>query len=180
MKLAQLTKKASEEKVDLNSTYNKGGPSVTLNKTYDAAANNYEITPARHELPPEILNDPDNYDIADLRSDEGTDDEDNPRKKPAKWTQGISKSFLITTFITQLVTLLHEYFVPFFISGNVFRESIFKQAYYPPDVDTIFFLQDATVELAEIFSEKKRKFYQRTSSAVWDIAPMSHKYDARN
>ena len=101
MKLAQLTQKASEEKVDLNSTYNKGGASVALNKTYDAAANNYEITPARHELPPEILNDPDNYDIADLRSDEGTDDEDNPRKKPAKWTQGISKSFLITTFTSQ-------------------------------------------------------------------------------
>ena len=73
--------------MDLNSTYNKGGSA--LNKTYDAAANNYEITPARHELPPEILNDPDNYDIANLRSDEDTDDEDNPRKKPAKWTQGI-------------------------------------------------------------------------------------------
>ena len=122
MKLAQLTKKASEEKVDLNSTYNKGGPSVTLNKTYDAAANNYEITPARHELPPEILNDPDNYDIADLRSDEGTDDEDNPRKKPAKWTQGISKSFLITTFITQLV--ISHSFTRIFCSPLYFRQRV--------------------------------------------------------
>ena len=59
-----------------------------MNTTYNAAANNYEITPARHELPQEVLNDPDNYDIANLRSDEDTDDEDNPRKKPAAWTQG--------------------------------------------------------------------------------------------
>ena len=57
----------------------------------------------------------------------------------------------------------------------MYKDSIFKQAVYPPDVDTIFFLQDATVELAEIFSEKKRKFYQRTSSAVWEHAPRSHK-----
>ena len=86
MRLAQLQAKASQDRVDLNSTYNKDGGA--LNKTYDTAANNYEITPARHELPQEILNDPDNYDIANLRSDEDTDDEDNPRKKPAKWTQG--------------------------------------------------------------------------------------------
>ena len=119
MKLAQLTQKASEEKVDLNSTYNKGGASVTLNKTYDAAANNYEITPARHELPPEILNDPDNYDIADLRSDEGTDDEDNPRKKPAKWTQGILKSFLITTFTSQC-----SHFMRIFCSLLFFRQRV--------------------------------------------------------
>ena len=61
-----------------------------MNTTYNAAANNYEITPARHELPQEVLNDPDNYDIANLRSDEDTDDEDNPRKKPAAWTQGMT------------------------------------------------------------------------------------------
>ena len=119
MKLAQLTQKATEEKVDLNSTYNKGGASVALNKTYDAAANNYEITPARHELPPEILNDPDNYDITDLRSDEGTDDEDNPRKKPAKWTKGILKSFLITTSTSQC-----GHFMRIFCSLFFFRQRV--------------------------------------------------------
>ena len=92
LKLAQLQAKASQDHVDLNSTYSKeggaGGGGNPMNTTYNAAANNYEITPARHELPQEVLNDPDNYDIANLRSDEDTDDEDNPRKKPAAWTQG--------------------------------------------------------------------------------------------
>ena len=34
----------------------------------------------RHELPPEPLKDKENYDIKDLRSDDDTDDEENPRK----------------------------------------------------------------------------------------------------
>ena len=84
LKLAQLQAKVRE---DMNSTYNKGNNG--LNRTYNKDdAQSYEITPARHELPPEVLVDPDNYDIADLKSDEETDDEDNPRKKPAKWAIG--------------------------------------------------------------------------------------------
>jgi len=157
LKLAQLQAKASQDHVDLNSTYSKegggggggGGGGNPLNTTYNAAANNYEITPARHELPQEVLNDPDNYDIANLRSDEDTDDEDNPRKKPAAWTQ-----------------------------GSKFRQAIFHQAYYrDKDPDYVFAVQDATVELKDIFSEIKRRFNNRTSSAVWDVAPRSHKYD---
>jgi inner centromere protein len=85
----------------LNSTYN-------LNSTYDANStaavkkqpqlqsaastdvSTYDITPARHELPPEELADPENYNIADLKSDEDTDDEDDPRKKIPSWANGES------------------------------------------------------------------------------------------
>ena len=74
---------------DHNSTYTKepAGPGKMVNTTVTS----YDITPARHELPPEELVDEDNYDIGDLRSDEDTDDEDNPRKQIPKWAQG--KSF---------------------------------------------------------------------------------------
>ena len=81
-KLEQLEKSKLQ---NLNSTFTKQGDK--LNTTYNKN-DNYEITPARHELPPETLVDPNNYDIADLKSDEDTDDEDNPRKKPAKWAVG--------------------------------------------------------------------------------------------
>ena len=57
---------------DPNSTYTKEptGPGKMVNTTVTS----YDITPARHELPPEELVDEDNYDIGDLRSDEDTDD----------------------------------------------------------------------------------------------------------
>lgn len=48
----------------------------------------YDITPARHELPPEDLVDPNNYNIGDLKSDDDTDDEDDPRKKIPSWANG--------------------------------------------------------------------------------------------
>ena len=48
----------------------------------------YDITPARHELPPEELHDPNNYNIGDLKSDDDTDDEDDPRKKIPSWANG--------------------------------------------------------------------------------------------
>jgi len=34
----------------------------------------------------------------------------------------------------------------------------------------------ATPNLEEIFVQKKRRFYKRTSSAVWGHAPVTHKY----
>ena len=48
----------------------------------------YDITPARHELPPEELADPNNYNIGDLQSDDDTDDDDDPRKKIPSWANG--------------------------------------------------------------------------------------------
>ena len=125
-----------------NSTFTKNttGPAKGVNTT----VNSYDITPARHELPPEELVDENNYDIGDLRSDEDTDDEDHPRKKIPKWAQ-----------------------------GSEFKTAIMKQAFKPPDLDNVFFVMETTPDLTEIFSEQKRRFYKRTSSAVWEKAPIT-------
>ena len=76
----------------LNSTYTKPADSTftkenPANTTY-TKDDNYDITPARHELPPEPLKDKENYDIMDLKSDDDTDDEENPRKIIPKWAHG--------------------------------------------------------------------------------------------
>ena len=60
--------------------------------------------------------------------------------------------------------------------GTLFRRLLMEQAYHPPDVDLIFVLMEASPDLTEIFSEQKRRFYKRTSSAVWDRAPTTHKF----
>lgn len=82
---------------DLNSTYVKPGDGdTTRTMMSDKPVGNpdcYEITPARHELPPEPNVNPDNYDIEDLRSDEDTDDDDNPRKQVPKWAEGERPDF---------------------------------------------------------------------------------------
>lgn len=79
------------KKAALNQTYDKD--TSQLNSTYTKPADStqsYDITPARHELPPEPLKDQENYDIGDLKSDDDTDDEDNPRKVIPKWASGKS------------------------------------------------------------------------------------------
>ena len=134
-----------------NSTFTK--ENVKPIKLANATVTSYDITPARHELPPEELVDEDNYDIGDLRSDEDTDDEDAPRKEIPKWAQ-----------------------------GSLFKTALITQAYRKEGfVDLIFFVQDSSPDLDDIFSgdryEKKRRFYKRTSSAVWKAAPKSHRYD---
>ena len=57
-----------------NSTFTKENKQIS--KVANTTVSSYDITPARHELSPEQLKDEDNYDIAGLRSDEDTDDED--------------------------------------------------------------------------------------------------------
>jgi len=42
----------------------------------------------RHELPPETLTDPNNYDIGDLNSGDETDDDEAPRKEVPAWALG--------------------------------------------------------------------------------------------
>ena len=78
------------KKANLNQTYDKADTSQ-LNSTYtkDQTIQSYDITPARHELPPEPLIDQENYNIEDLKSDDDTDDEDNPRKVIPKWASGM-------------------------------------------------------------------------------------------
>merc|ERR1712150_308209 len=130
-----------------NSTFTK--ETTGISRVANATVNSYDITPARHELPPEELVDEDNYDIAGLRSDEDTDDEDAPRKVIPKWAQ-----------------------------STLFRTAIMKQAFNLPDLDKVFFVMNPTIDLAEIFkeSEPKRRYFKRTSSAVWHKPPQSQGY----
>lgn len=74
----------------LNQTYQKEMGQQNANVTKEAKndVSSYDMTPARHELPPEPLVDKDNYDIGDLRSDEDTDEEDDPRKQVPAWACG--------------------------------------------------------------------------------------------
>merc|ERR1712243_451319 len=103
----------------------------------------YDMTPARHELPPEPFQNEDDYGLEDLRSDQDTDDEDDPRKQIPKWAEGAS-----------------------------LRTALIKQCYMPVDLDRIFntFLMP---DLSTMFSQQRKRFFKRTSSAVWDHAPAS-------
>ena len=77
--------------------------------TEQQAPQSYDMTPARHELPPEPLADENNYGLEDLDSEAGTDDEDCPRKQVPKWAEGTN-----------------------------LRTALLKQCYMPPDLDQIF------------------------------------------
>ncbi len=147
----------------MNNTYTKD-----LNSTYSKETQSYDITPARHELPPEPLKDEENYDIGDIKSDDDTDDEDNPRKVIPKWACGM--------ILTVISIKLNFNPILAIISGSAFRAALMHQAYNPPDVDMIFKVMEATPNLEEIFAHKKRRFFKRTSSAVWGKAPVSHKW----
>lgn len=95
MKAKAKEMEKSSQKVDFNATYEVENDKSALNSTYTkdeeekkGNVESYDITPARHELPPEPLKNPENYDINDLNSEEDTDDEDAPRKEVPKWAEG--------------------------------------------------------------------------------------------
>jgi inner centromere protein len=62
------------------------------------------------------------------------------------------------------------------IYGRKLISKIDSQAFKPPDVDAIFIVAEATPDLNEIFTKKRQRFNKRTSSAVWDTAPSTHKW----
>ncbi|CAB4063752.1 INCENP [Lepeophtheirus salmonis] len=119
---------------------------VTITKEEDTATNSYDMTLAPEECPPKPLKDEDNYDVADLKSDDDTDDEDQPKKAIPKWA-----------------------------SSSAFRQAIVSQTYQPPDIDQIFDVPPMP-DLNLMFPLKKHRFFKRTSSAVWNKAPISHSY----
>jgi len=127
---------------------------TTLNRTVtldqsQAGVSSYDMTPARHELPPEPSQAEDNYGLDDLKSDEDTDDEDCPRKQVPKWAEG-----------TQL------------------RTSLLKQCYMGPDLDKIFSTIEMP-DLSTMFQHQRKRFHKRTSSAVWETPPESFKHSKR-
>jgi len=135
----------------LNSTYNKPAD-ATFNKTVDQShvgPSSYDITPARHELPPKPPMTEEDYGLEDLNSGTDTDDEDNPKKKVPKWAE-----------------------------GTALRTALLKQCYMGPDVDKIFFtITDP--DLSVLFGQQHKRYNKRTSSACWDTAPASFNFSKR-
>merc|ERR1719282_1320366 len=173
---------AAKPAADLNTTYEKPSSAKPSNKALDRTVNldqqqpqSYDMTPARHELPPEPLRDEDNYGLEDLDSDAGTDDEDCPRKQVPKWAEGTN-----------------------------LRTALLKQCYMPPDLDQIFATVEMP-DLSSMFVEQRKRFlllftffkivslpqftflkivslgvihvvsrfFKRTSSACWEQPPES-------
>merc|ERR1719318_1496886 len=90
-----------------------------------------------------------NNGLDDLNSEEDTDDEDCPRKVVPKWAE-----------------------------GSQLRTALLKQCYMGPDLDSIF----ANVEmpdLSSMFAQQRKRFFKRTSSAVWETPPESFKHAAK-
>eukprot|EP00092_Neocalanus_flemingeri_P076406 GFUD01094768.1.p1 GENE.GFUD01094768.1~~GFUD01094768.1.p1 ORF type:complete len:354 (+),score=123.27 GFUD01094768.1:133-1062(+) len=150
---ASLAKKVIQSRLvqqeQLNSTYSKPGDVINTTIEASTGVSSYDMTPARHELPPEPSKDEDNYGLDDLNSGEDTDDEDCPRKVVPKWAEG-----------TQL------------------RTALLKQCYMGPDLDLIF----ANVEMPDLgtmFEQQRKRFYKRTSSAVWGTPPESFKHASK-
>lgn len=150
--IRKVKEREEARQAELNSTYNKPSDN-TLNKTQTLdqshAVSSYDMTPARHELPPEPSQDEDNYGLDDLKSDEDTDDEDCPRKQVPKWAEG-----------TQL------------------RTALLKQCYMGPDLDKIFYTVEMP-DLSTMFDHQRKRFFKRTSSAVWETPPDSFKHSKR-
>lgn len=156
-KAREAAKKQAE--ADLNSTYevqetNKANTTQTINSTFNTTApvnktlnstknvDSYNMTPARHELPPEPSKSADDYGLDDLKSDEGTDDEENPRKTIPKWALGAE-----------------------------LRSALLKQHYMCPDLRMIFCNEIQNPDLPIMFRKVKSRFYKRTSSMHWSSPP---------
>merc|ERR1712240_499862 len=78
LKEREALRQAEQQTKPAETTLNK---TVTLDQSQVGGVSSYDMTPARHELPPEPSHSEDNYGLEDLKSDEDTDDEDCPRKQ---------------------------------------------------------------------------------------------------
>ena len=107
---------------------------------------------------------PDNYDIADMRSDDSTDDDTRPKKSIPSWARSNTRLIL---FLRSILSSIY------FHSGHNLKVVLAGQANEPVDTDEIFppecLLKDPN--LNEIFKIKRARFNKRTSSAVWKTPP---------
>ncbi|GAB6031838.1 hypothetical protein CHUAL_010239 [Chamberlinius hualienensis] len=121
-----------------------------LNATYNANdtslnatynVDNYEMTPKNR---PTKLTNPDNYDINNLNENDSTDDEEKPKKPIPSWAV-----------------------------GEPLRTEAYRQYINPPKYELVFDKQDMfkLPVLSEVFKTKRKRFHQRTSSAVWTAPP---------
>merc|ERR1712112_332334 len=127
-KMRKAQAQEMKENSQLNSTYTK--PSSSLDQSKSSGPSSYNMTPSRHagNLPPEPLENENNYGLDDLDSEGSTDDEDQRRKEVPKWAE-----------------------------GGLLRTALLKQSYMGPDLDEIFAIIEMP-ELPEIFDKKRKRF----------------------
>ncbi|XP_042861495.1 inner centromere protein A-like isoform X2 [Penaeus japonicus] len=126
-----------------NSTFTKtSGPTQGSSQGNSGRSNSYEMTPETKK--PKKLATANNYDINDIKSDDSTDDESAPKKRIPPWAQ-----------------------------GSQLKLSLINQEYYPPAMDGIFPPEELLTmpDLSQIFSIQRRRFFKRTSSAIWNTPP---------
>lgn len=109
---------------------------------------------------------PDNYDIADMRSDDSTDDDSRPKKVIPSWARS-KLHFRLSSLQTVCLNLSR------FPSGVNLKVALAEQAKGLIDVEKIFPPAVLLVDpnLNAIFKLKRARFNKRTSSAVWKTPP---------
>ncbi|XP_076818057.1 uncharacterized protein LOC143463464 [Clavelina lepadiformis] len=142
--------KVLQQQSVLNTTHTNHGTPIRAvqNTTYtqDETLNNYDMTP-RGPGRPLLPSTSEDYNIEDFRSDDSTDNEDEPKKVVPKWAKG-----------AQL------------------QSAIIKQYRFPPNIDHVFPNLLDPVNLSRIFQRYKERYFKRTSSAHWNspVMPPGH------
>jgi hypothetical protein len=101
---------------------------------------NYACTPLQSPK----LKDQNNYDVSDLRSDDETDDEEQPSKPVPDWAKDQN--------VKRRAMAQHMNCVSY--------TSMFKPS------------TNYEIKLEEIFRVKRKKFTERSSSAIWSSPPI--------
>lgn len=131
----------NKENSDHNSTFTKTCSNQS-NSSGKEPPNKNEMTPdCKKTKKEDAIN---NYNIADMGSDDSTDDERAPKKKVPAWA-----------------------------SASQLRVALINQEYYPPAVEKIFPPDNLLImpDLSKMFPIQRRRFHKRTSSATWNTPP---------
>lgn len=119
------------------------------NKPKYTVVSSYEMTPLHQQDPFSIY---ENYDIGDLGSDDSTDEEDCPKKTIPPWAHP-----------SELNGWMHSQ------EKKVDSRAISIRKIFPPSELLL------APDLARIFKLKRKRFYQRSSSARWDSPLMKNR-----